>query len=150
VGEREFAWRTMLRGEAQYALDDKARVVIPPKFRAIMGDRITVTRWIDPCLAAFSPVEWQTLEEKLRNLPFGSRDIARLILSAADDCDLDRQGRIVLAPHLREHAGITRGVTIVGVGAHLEIWSTPGWRRRLLKLRRVPQELEGKLAALIL
>lgn len=147
----EWAARSrMLRGEAQYALDEKGRVVIPPKFRAVMGDRIIVTRWIDPCLAAFSPVEWQSLEEKLRNLPLGNRDFVRLILSAAEDCDLDRQGRIFLAPHLREHAGITRGVTIVGAGARIEIWSTPNWRRRLQKIRKAPEELAGQLQALIL
>jgi len=140
----------MLRGEAEYALDDKGRVVIPPKFRGTMGDRIIVTRWIDPCLAAFSPVEWQVLEEKLRTLPIGSRDFVRLLLSAAEDCDLDRQGRITLAPHLREYASITRGTTIIGAGSHLEIWSTASWRRRLQKVRRAPDELAEQLQALIL
>jgi len=140
----------MLRGEAEYALDDKGRVVIPPKFRGPMGDRIIVTRWIDPCLAAFSPVEWQALEEKLRTLPLGNRDFVRLLLSAAEDCDLDRQGRITLAPHLREHASITRGVTIIGAGSHLEFWSTPTWRRRLQKVRKAPDELAEQLQALIL
>ncbi|HYM70191.1 MAG TPA: division/cell wall cluster transcriptional repressor MraZ [bacterium] len=140
----------MLRGEAQYALDDKGRVVIPPKFRAVMGDRITVTRWIEPCLAAFSPVEWQALEEKLRMLPLGSADVQRLLLSSAEDCDLDRQGRITLPPHLREHAGITRGVTILGVGARLEVWSTPNWRRKLQSVRKRQDELIGQIQALIL
>jgi len=140
----------MLRGEAQYALDDKGRVVIPPKFRAEMGDRITVTRWIEPCLAAFSPVEWQSLEEKLRMLPLGNADFVRLLLSAAEDCDLDRQGRITLPPHLREHAAITRGVTIIGVGSRLEVWSTPNWRRKLQSVRKRQDELVGQLQALIL
>jgi len=140
----------MLRGEAQYALDDKGRVVIPPKFRAVMGDRITVTRWIEPCLAAFSPVEWQSLEEKLRMLPLGNADVQRLLLSSAEDCDLDRQGRITLPPHLREHAGITRGVTIIGVGARLEVWSTANWRRKLQSVRKRQDELMGQIQALIL
>jgi len=140
----------MLRGEAQYALDDKGRVVIPPKFRAEMGDRITVTRWIEPCLAAFSPVEWQSLEEKLRMLPLGNADFVRLLLSAAEDCDLDRQGRTTLPPHLREHAAITRGVTIIGVGSRLEVWSTPNWRRKLQSVRKRQDELVGQLQALIL
>lgn len=140
----------MLRGEAQYALDDKARVVIPPKFRATMGDRIIVTRWIDPCLAAFSPVEWQSFEEKVRNLPMGHRDFVRLVLSGAEDCDVDRQGRITLAPHLREYADITRNVTIVGAGAHLELWSTPAWRKRLQQIRKSPEELAERLQALVL
>ncbi|HLJ62403.1 MAG TPA: division/cell wall cluster transcriptional repressor MraZ [bacterium] len=140
----------MLRGEAQYALDDKGRVVIPPKFRAEMGDRITVTRWIEPCLAAFSPLEWHSLEEKLRMLPLGNADFVRLLLSAAEDCDLDRQGRITLPPHLREHAAITRGVTIIGVGSRLEVWSTPNWRRKLQSVRKRQDELVGQLQALIL
>ena len=140
----------MLRGEAEYALDDKGRVVIPPKFRGPMGDHLIVTRWIDPCLAAFSPVEWLSLEEKLRTLPLGSRDFVRLLLSAAEDCELDRQGRITLAPHLRSHAGISRAVTIIGAGSHLEIWSTPTWRRRLQKVRKAPDELAEQLQALIL
>jgi MraZ protein len=140
----------MLRGEAQYALDEKARVVIPPKFRAIMGDRIIITRWIDACLAAFSPVEWQSFEEKVRNQPMRQRDFRRLVLSGAEDCELDRQGRVTLAPHLREHAGITRSVTIVGVGPHLEIWSTPSWRKRLQQIRKSPDDLAEQLQALIL
>jgi len=124
----------MLRGEAEYALDEKGRVVIPPKFRAAMGERVIVTRWIDPCLAVFSPVEWQRVEEKLRAQPLKNRNFVRLVLSAAEDCDLDRQGRIYLPPHLRAYAGIARGVTIIGMGSRLEIWSTPQWRTVLKKV----------------
>jgi MraZ protein len=124
----------MLRGEAEYALDDKGRVVMPPKFRAAMGERVIVTRWIDPCLAAFSPVEWQRVEEKLRAQPLKNRNFVRLVLSAAEDCDLDRQGRIYLPTHLRAYAGIARGVTIIGMGTRLEIWSTPQWRAVLKKV----------------
>ena len=123
----------MLRGEAEYALDDKGRVVIPPKFRAEIGERVVVTRWMEPCLAAFSPVEWQRVEEKLRNQPLKNVDVVRLLLSAAEDCDLDRQGRIYLPPHLREYAGISRSVTIIGMASRLELWSTPAWRAKLKK-----------------
>ena len=140
----------MLRGEAQYALDEKGRVVIPPKFRAIVGDRLIVTRWIDKCLAAFAPKEWQSLEEKLRNQPLGNRDFVRLLLSAAEDCELDRQGRIFLPPHLRKHATILKDVTIIGMGSRLEIWSTPNWRRQLHKVSQAPEKLAQHLQELIL
>jgi len=140
----------MLRGEAEYALDEKGRVVIPPKFRVALGDRVIVSRWIDPCLAVFSPIAWQALEEKLRDQPLGNRDFVRLLLSAAEDCDLDRQGRIYLPPHLREHAGITRAVTIIGMGTRLEIWSSVNWRRRLKKVIKAPEELAEHLQTLIL
>ncbi|HXX39647.1 MAG TPA: division/cell wall cluster transcriptional repressor MraZ [bacterium] len=119
-----------MRGETRYTLDDKGRVVIPPRFRLEIGDRVIVTRWIDPCLAAFSPAVWQSVDEKLRAQPLANRDFVRL-LSAAEPCDLDRQGRITLTPQLREFASIARDVTIVGVGNHLEIWSSQKWRRRI-------------------
>jgi MraZ protein len=140
----------MLRGEAEYALDEKGRVVIPPKFRAAMGERVIVTRWIDPCLAAFSPIEWQSLEEKLRTQPLKNRNFVRLLLSAAEDCDLDRQGRVYLPPHLREYASIARGVTIIGMGNRLEIWSTPQWRTTLRKVVKAPETLAKQLEELIL
>ena len=140
----------MLRGEAEYALDEKGRVVIPPKFRVTLGERVIVTRWIDPCLGAFSPTEWQSLEEKLRSQPLKNRDFVRLLLSAAEDCDLDRQGRIYLPPHLRAYAGNTRGVTINGMGNRLEIWSTPHWRTRLRKVVKAPETLAKHLDDLIL
>ena len=140
----------MLRGEAEYALDEKGRVVIPPKFRAAMGEHIIVTRWVDPCLAAFSPVEWQTLEERLRALPVGDRDVVRLIFSGAHDCDLDRQGRIFLPPHLRQHACITRQVTIVGVGQRLEIWDSDAWRKMIQQVTQAPEALAERLKGLIL
>lgn len=140
----------MLRGEAEYALDEKGRVVIPPKFRAAMGERVIATRWIDPCLAAFSPLEWQALEEKLRTQPLKNRNFVRLLLSAAEDCDLDRQGRVYLPPHLREYAKISRGVTIIGMGNRLEIWSTPLWRTTLRKVVKAPEVLAKHLEELIL
>jgi MraZ protein len=140
----------MLRGEAEYALDEKGRVVIPPKFRVTLGERVIVTRWIDPCLGAFSPTEWQSLEEKLRSQPLKNRDFVRLLLSAAEDCDLDRQGRIYLPPHLRAYGSIRRGVTIIGMGNRLEIWSTPLWRTRLRKVVKAPETLAKHLDDLIL
>jgi MraZ protein len=140
----------MLRGEAEYALDEKGRVVIPPKFRAAMGEHIIITRWIDPCLVAFSPVEWQALEERLRALPVDDRDVVRLIFSGAHDSDLDRQGRVFLPQHLRDHAGITRQVTILGVGPRLEMWSSETWRKRMQQVTQSPEALAEHLKGLIL
>ena len=63
---------------------------------------------------------------------------------------LDRQGRIYLPPHLRAYGGITRGVTIIGMGNRLEIWSTPLWRTRLRKVVKAPETLAKHLDDLIL
>src|SRR5207245_1928925 len=78
--------------------------------------RVIATRWVDPCLAVFPTGEWQAFEAKIRAQPLKNRDFVRLILSGAEDCDLDRQGRIYLPPHLRKYAGISRDVTLLGMG----------------------------------
>ena len=139
----------MLRGEAEYALDEKGRVVIPPKFRAALGERVIVTRWIDPCLSVFPPNAWQSLEEKIRDRPVRNMEFVRMVW-AAEECELDRQGRIFLPPHFREYAGIARAVTILGMGTRLELWSTPVWRSRMKKIAKAPEALREHLEDLTL
>ncbi len=138
----------MLRGEYQYALDDKGRVVIPPKFRRALGDQVVATRWIDPCISLYSPAEWAKVEEALRRLPTSKRDVMRFLLAGAADLDLDRQGRVTLPQHLREHAGIDREVVVVGLSSRIEIWSRSTWQSYLKKAQKSAPEIADQLEGL--
>ena len=138
----------MLKGEYQYALDDKGRVVIPPKFRRVLGDQVVVTRGIDPCIFLYSPEEWMKLEEALRRLPIKQRDVVRYLMAGAVDVVLDRQGRVVVPPHLREHAGIEREVVVVGLGSRLEIWNRPTWQTYLKKAQKSAPEIAEQIEEL--
>ena len=40
---------------------------------------------------------------------------------------MDKQGRILIPPHLREHANIDKEVVIIGVSNRAEIWSLEQW-----------------------
>ena len=57
-----------------------------------------------------------------------SRDIQRFLFSAAEEVTPDKQGRILLPPVLRRHAGLEKEVTIIGNRNHAEIWDTRSWR----------------------
>lgn len=138
----------MLRGEYQYALDDKGRVVIPPKFRRALGDQVVGTRGIDPCISLYSPSEWTKVEEALRRLPTSKRDVVRYLLAGAADLDLDRQGRVSLPQHLREHAGIERDVVVVGLSNKIEIWSRPTWQTYLKKAQKSAPEIADQVEEL--
>ncbi|MDR7420131.1 MAG: division/cell wall cluster transcriptional repressor MraZ [Armatimonadota bacterium] len=140
----------MLRGEFQYALDDKGRVVIPPKFRRALGDQVVATRGLDPCVAVYSPPEWAKVEETLRRLPMNKRDVARYLLAGAADLDLDRQGRVTLPVHLRQHASIERDVVVVGLVNRLEIWSRPTWQSYLEKAQQSAPQMAEQLEELSL
>ncbi len=138
----------MLKGEFQYSLDDKGRVVIPPKFRRVLGDQVVATRGIDPCIAVYSPPEWTKVEEALRKLPTKQRDVVRYMLAGAVDLELDRQGRVTLPLHLRQHAAIDRDVVVVGLISRLEIWSQTSWKSYIEKAAKSAPQIAEQIEEL--
>ena len=38
------------------------------------------------------------------------------------DVEIDASSRVLVAPELREAAGLVRDVKLIGVGSHLELW----------------------------
>lgn len=125
----------LFRGEYRYSLDDKGRVVIPPKFRRSLGEKAVVTRGLDECVALYSAEEWAKNEEKLQAQAVPRRDFVRFMLSSAEDVEPDRQGRISIPPHLREYAKIERDAVVVGVGSRIEIWSLENWKRYIARVQ---------------
>lgn len=138
----------MLRGEFQYALDEKGRVVVPPRFRRVLGDQVIATRGIDPCIAVYSPAEWAKVEEALKRLSTSKRDVTRFLLAGAVDLDLDRQGRITLPPHLRQHAGIEREVVVVGLISRVEIWNRATWQTYLEQAQKSAPKIAEQIEEL--
>lgn len=136
---------SLFRGEHHYSLDDKGRVVLPPKFRRALGTAVVVTRGLDECVAVYAPAEWAKNERKLRALAVNRRDFVRFMLSSAEDVELDRQGRISIPQHLREYAKIDREAVVVGVGSRLEIWGLQNWRRYIAKVQSEAPALASEL-----
>ena len=132
----------MLMGEYSYAIDDKGRLNIPAKFRSEMGETFVVTRWLDHCLVAFPMEVFEQVADSFSQRGMAkSRDIQRFLFSAAETVKPDRQGRILLPTVLREHAGITKEVTILGNRNRLELWDTGAWRAYSEKLAESSEDL---------
>ena len=120
----------MFMGEYNHTIDAKGRLIIPSKFREVLGDEFVVTKGMDGCLFVFDDPEWQAFEEKLRALPMidkEARQFTRFFLAGAASVEVDKQGRILLPAVLREFAGITKDAGLVGVGSRGEIWSKDRW-----------------------
>lgn len=101
---------------------------MPAKLRDELGDRFTVTKGLDGCLAIYPEKEWEVLEARIRSLPMSkSRDLQRFFFSAAFDAEMDAQGRILLPANLREYAGLTKETAIIGASSHAEIWDAAKW-----------------------
>lgn len=117
-------------GQYNHSIDTKGRVIIPAKFREKLGNCFVVTKGIDECLYGYADEEWKAFEEKLGTLPITNRDarkFARFFLAGAAECELDKQGRILLPAVLREYAGLDKDVVLVGAASRIEIWSKERW-----------------------
>lgn len=120
----------MFMGEYNHTIDTKGRLIVPSKFREVLGDEFVVTKGLDGCLFVYDNKEWSAFEEKLKALPLmnkESRKFVRFFLAGAANAEVDRQGRILIPTVLREFAGLDKDVVLVGVGSRIEIWSKTKW-----------------------
>lgn len=121
----------MLIGEYEHSLDVKGRMILPAKIREDMGDKFIITKGLDGCLFGFSQSEWANFEEKLKTLPLtnkNARDFVRFFLSGATECEIDKQGRFLIASNLREYSNLEKDAVIIGVGTRIEIWNKEKWK----------------------
>lgn len=120
----------MFMGEYNHTIDAKGRLIIPSKFREVLGDGFVVTKGLDGCLFVYDNTEWTAFEEKLKALPLmnkESRKFVRFFLAGAAEVEVDKQGRILIPSVLREFAGLDKDVVLVGVASRIEIWSKEKW-----------------------
>jgi MraZ protein len=127
----------MFRGSFEHTVDSKGRVSIPSRFRDIIADRydggLVLSMDYDHCLTVYPLEEWEKLEEKIKTLPMMKqevKDFRRFLLSSAIESEMDKQGRLLLPPAHREHAGISKIVMLVGIIDKIEIWDVKAWETR--------------------
>ncbi|HOZ54865.1 MAG TPA: division/cell wall cluster transcriptional repressor MraZ [Clostridia bacterium] len=121
----------MLIGEYEHSLDVKGRLILPIKIRENLGEKFIITKGLDGCLFGFSKSEWSNFEEKLKTLPLtnkNARDFVRFFLSGAIECEIDKQGRFLIASNLREYAGLEKDIVIIGIGTRIELWNKDKWK----------------------
>ncbi|NLA04895.1 MAG: division/cell wall cluster transcriptional repressor MraZ [Firmicutes bacterium] len=121
----------MFTGEYLHTLDQKNRVIIPARLREGLGDSFMITRGLDRCIFVYHLNEWERIEQKVKELPLTRRDVrafTRYFFSGAAEMEIDRQGRVLIPPGLREYAGIEKEVMIIGVSNRVEVWSAEAWK----------------------
>ena len=117
-----------MTGEYQHALDNKGRIFIPARLRDELGQAVYITLSMDRCLSVYSKENWDSLTEKVNALPYVRQRKMRPLFAYAVRCDLDAQGRVLLPQNLRDWAGLTKNVTVVGCNNHAELWDSDSWR----------------------
>ncbi|GAB4262050.1 MAG: division/cell wall cluster transcriptional repressor MraZ [Deferrisomatales bacterium] len=119
----------MFRGCFEHTIDDKGRLSIPAKFRDALetafAPPLIVTRQKD-CLVSYPADEWKALEARMNELSSFDPKVQafrRFFYAPAQECPLDKAGRILVPPTLRTYAGLERQVVLAGMGKTFEIWA---------------------------
>jgi len=116
-----------MTGIYQHTIDPKGRLFIPARMREELGDVLFITLSTERCLTAYSSDSWDVLMEKIKAMPKQRQIKMRPLFSHAAKCELDNQGRILLPQALRDFAGLTKNVSIVGTGEFAQLWDTDTW-----------------------
>lgn len=150
----------MFRGSSSHTCDQKGRLIVPSRFREVIeGEknaedqkaRVMTTVGPVPCLYVYAQSEWDIFEQQLTDSQSpNSSEIRRFFLGNAQECECDRQGRILIPKSLRDYAGIDRDVMLVGMRYRFEIWSLENWNRENEKIIQSfsSGSLKDELAAL--
>lgn len=122
----------MFHGTFEHVIDEKGRVNVPVRYRdALRGggdERLFITNFIIQnvrCLDVHPAAAWLDLEGRLRAKPqFDPKIISffNYYFAGAQECQLDKQGRILVPPRLREYAGLKKDVVFTGALDKFRIW----------------------------
>jgi len=142
----------MFKGTYVHTIDAKGRVSLPAELRNELlrrSDRpATLTNMYDH-LALFADDEWKNYVAKLSGVNefrMERQALRRFVIAGATDCTPDSQGRILIPPHLREHAKLEKEVTIAGIDDRIEIWDRASFDQDRLRTREQFREISTEVS----
>jgi MraZ protein len=144
----------MFRGGTSISLDSKGRLAVPAKYREELMSfcigRLVVTADPSRCLLVYPQPVWEPIEQKLNSFSSFNpqiRSLQRLLVGNACDVEMDSAGRILVPPLLRQFAGLSKDVVLVGQGAKFELWDDEKWNLQIENALAfkdgIPPELDG-------
>ena len=123
----------MFMGTYYNSIDAKNRMIVPSKHRDKLGGRCILTKSsMDPCLCIYTVQDWEAQAEKMARLPESDPAVRRFVRESfanATECEVDRQGRIVIPNELKKYAEITKDLVTMGAMKKVEIWAKEVWDR---------------------
>lgn len=120
----------MFRGNFPTKLDAQGRIKIPTTHRKILaqiyGPELYVTSVTAENVLIYPMEEWEQLEQKLLEPPKMRPEKVKFLRNTnfyGQVTSMDRQGRVLIQPHLREAAQIDGEVAVMGCLNYLQVWN---------------------------
>jgi MraZ protein len=128
----------MLRGNCPATIDGDGRLKVPSTFRKYLdskyGREFYVTSFDGKAARVYPAMEWEKLENKLRELPSTEPSVKKLLNHInyfGQTTHSDAQGRILIPAVLREAAEIKGEVAVLGFFTYFEVWADRLYREQL-------------------
>ena len=156
----------MFRGLHEHSIDAKGRTSVPARFRDVLARQasttaadpgqpapqlpglpgieegeglLIITTGIDQCLVAYTVAQWSAFEARLATLSQFDPAVVqlkRIYVAGATECVIDRHGRLLIPPVLREYAGLQKDVVWAGMVTTIEIWAKELWTQHMAASRQ--------------
>lgn len=125
----------LFTGSYTHALDAKNRVAVPRKILEVLSrlgsdEEVVLTVGFDGCLHLYPPTEFERLSSSVHGSSQGEpgvRRFGRVFFANAYECPLDKNGRMLVPPQLKEQVGLKDKVVFAGAGQYVELWDPERW-----------------------
>ena len=101
--------------------------MIPRKMREELGYKVYIMQGFDGSLSVYTEGKFLLLSEEFAKLPFNqrkNRDYLRAQFATTYEMEVDKLGRVQIPTALLKKFNISRNVTVLGMGDHIEIWDS--------------------------
>ena len=123
-----------ISGRSDHNPDDKNRVIVPAKFREMLGKSFVMTMGPNHSIRAYpTPIYEQLTSLVTSRSPLDELDnsfvMLQRMLGHAEVVEMDTQFRITIPRFLKDWAGIDdkHPIAIFGCGTRIELWNSDTW-----------------------
>ncbi|MFO7572911.1 MAG: division/cell wall cluster transcriptional repressor MraZ [Gaiellaceae bacterium] len=139
----------MFYGEYEHTVDEKSRLTLPARFRHALAGGVVLSRGLERNIDVFPRESWDSNVARiagLDSLTREAREMKRYVFAGAAVAELDRQGRVLVPPHLAAHAGLGKDTVVAGVHDHIEIWDRAEWAAHVRAIEGSAGDVAERLA----
>ena len=129
----------MFRGNAPARIDDKGRLKVPNAFKSLLeskyGRELFLTSLTGEYVRIYPMPVWLELEQKLSEVPSTNPSKLRFLDRVnyyGQAGELDTQGRVLIHARLRDSAGMSGDVDVIGEYDYLHVWNHERYVAKLL------------------
>ena len=144
-----------MTGEYRNTIDEKGRLMIPPKLREQLGTvSLILTKSTTNSLWLYTKEDFDNLNRAVNYGPLAvldnkARAIDMMIIAPAREVDLDKTGRLSIPQVLREFAGLEAKTecVILGSMSKIEIISTKRYEEMMIQYKDVLSDIGDALSS---